>query len=245
MSLGTAIFLASLLLSLIYLYKITRDRWNWRKGANRLLKMIGFVILAGLVLWAGLWIRNRPSVRNEYAGLRLGMTMAEVKYTKGLPLGVAYVPDTPLTQESTSPDKTSATGEGKPISWDGLAVEIIPIKDLNGHKLEEYNQWYFESGNFKRIDIEFDKSGKLAAIKCYSHGFMDCPNLLGQYDGGEENQLFEALGKPSLEQIDNSSSVKTVEYKDLNAIFYLAQKKIYMLGITNHTATHETMLVPQ
>ena len=83
MSLGDALVLASVIFAPIYLYKITRDRWNWKRGVRRFLQGFFLLIAAGFLLWWSIdKINNIPSRQIEYADLRLGMTMAEARYSK-------------------------------------------------------------------------------------------------------------------------------------------------------------------
>jgi hypothetical protein len=78
--------------ALLYLYKITRDRWNWRRAAWRTLLALGAVIAVAALGAVGVFIfeeiGNAPHQQTGYADLRLGMTMAEVKYVKGFPPSV-------------------------------------------------------------------------------------------------------------------------------------------------------------
>ena len=128
MSIGLGIFLSSLLFALILLYLITRDRWNWRRIARRLgVGALIFGCLTGLVA-GGIYVWNgfAPVVKQtEYAGLRLGTTMEEAKYVKGLPTHVY--------------DEFGREGIPK-----GLR-RMIPIKELEKEKkIEDYNDWIYQ-----------------------------------------------------------------------------------------------------
>ena len=92
MTLGTGLFLSSLVLALVILYAVTKDRWSWRRIFNR----ISFVVLGLIALGLGAWgvtyyLEQQPisiSRQTEYAGIRLGMKQDEVRYIKGNPLSV-------------------------------------------------------------------------------------------------------------------------------------------------------------
>jgi hypothetical protein len=60
---------------------------------------------------------------------------------------------------------------------------------------------------------------------------MNCPVLLGIYDGVSEAETVARLGKPSRERIDGAT--KIITYENLGVWFYLTKRTIYMLGVTN------------
>jgi hypothetical protein len=102
MSVGLAIFLSSVVLSLVILYGITKDRWRWRRIARRGLTLVTLVVLASVAVMGGLYFWNQlPATvypQTEYAGLRLGIGPDEVMYIKGYPpevLGAAEKDDEP------------------------------------------------------------------------------------------------------------------------------------------------------
>jgi hypothetical protein len=83
MSLGTSIFLSSLVLAFVVLFIATKDRWSWKK--------IILWPLAGLILIAsGLWIygtieKRWPKVQTSFWDIPLGATESDVKFLKGAP----------------------------------------------------------------------------------------------------------------------------------------------------------------
>jgi hypothetical protein len=125
MSIGLAIFLSSLMFALIFLYHITRDRWSWhrigRKTVVVLLIFGGLITLAAGGIYSWIQFRHLKSKQTEYAGLRLGMTMAEAKYVKGIPDFV--VDNTPI--------RTSNLDEGK--------------------KIEEYRDWRYADSTLQLV----------------------------------------------------------------------------------------------
>jgi hypothetical protein len=213
MDVGTAILLSSFCFAVIYLYKITRNTWDWSKAGRRTLKGFAFLILIGIIFGIGFAIhakiKNLPSKQTEYADLRLGMTMAEVKYIKGQPAFVLADHD----PNDKFPDQR--------------------VLEAQGLRVDDFRSWQYDisKNGQARLDVDFDKSGTVNKIGCYSNGLMTCPVLLGLYDRSTEDSMINRLGKPTEEHIDKSSGVKKVQYKDFNAWFYLNQKTIYMMGI--------------
>jgi hypothetical protein len=213
MSLGLGIFLSALVFAVIYLYRITRDRWNWRKIARRL--AFGVLLFVFLIVTGGLgfylW-NNRITNQTEYAGLRLGMTKAEVKYVKGNP---------------TSLYKENPTSLYTPSF-------IEPDKLVKGIDIEDFDEWLYLN---ESIDLVFDKQKRtLIAITCYSIDWStpSCPAIAGITDGDSEKDLTSKFGQPSTATIDGNT--KTVRYENIGAVFSLAQQTINSLGIYNAQA---------
>jgi hypothetical protein len=139
MSLGTGIFLSALLFAFLYLYKITRNRWNWQRATRRALVALGAIVAVAALGTVGIFvfeqIGNVPHPQTGYADLRLGMTMTEVKYTKGYP---------PNVVDKNATDK-----------WGGWSVVNV-TKDLKGQRVEDFAMWSYDSNDRTRIDIDFD-----------------------------------------------------------------------------------------
>jgi hypothetical protein len=186
MSIGSAIFLAALVFAILYLYKITRDRWNWRRIVRRTLVATGSVATVTALALTGVFVNenlgSRPQTQTGYADLRLGMTMAEVKYVKGNP---QYAMEKSEKQTST-----------KWTIWK-------PTKDLkDNEQIEDYTAWEYPGDDDTGVDVNFDIKTKLVVqIACFSHANMKCPTLLGIHDGMNETSIIERLGKPSHEEI--------------------------------------------
>ncbi|MGD9769700.1 MAG: hypothetical protein AB7U62_18860, partial [Pseudolabrys sp.] len=89
MDLGTGIFLSSVVLAVVILYGITKDRWSWRRIVKRTALVLLCLVILGTVVGVGIsyWpqIPQKPERQTTYAGLRLGMTQDEVLYGKGYP----------------------------------------------------------------------------------------------------------------------------------------------------------------
>jgi hypothetical protein len=115
---------------------------------------------------------------------------------------------------------------------------VIDPKDFKGdQRAEDYRSWeYALDDHGTRLDVDFDLATKsLSEIACYSQGTMDCPPLLGIYDGFSETDIVKLLGDPSHEQMDGM--FKKISYEKLGAWFYFARTKVYMLGVTNFAPT--------
>src|SRR5215471_21450216 len=90
MSLGTSIFLSSLVLAFVALFIATKDRWSWKK-----------IILwpfAGLILIAsGSWVYStieaRPKIQTSFWDIPLGATEGDVKFLKGAPDAMSKTKD--------------------------------------------------------------------------------------------------------------------------------------------------------
>jgi hypothetical protein len=76
MSVGSGIFFAALVFALLYLYKITRERWNWRRGVRWGLGGAGSIVALLLLAWGGFLIyekvADKPQKHSGYADLTAG-----------------------------------------------------------------------------------------------------------------------------------------------------------------------------
>ena len=73
MNLGLAIFLSAIFLGSIWLYYITKDRWNWKKIWMKTLKYLGLIILL-IAIIIGIvqlvkYIQSKDSSPKELSGL--------------------------------------------------------------------------------------------------------------------------------------------------------------------------------
>jgi len=211
MSLGLGIFLSTLMVGLLLLYRWTMDRWSWGRPLRRL--SIGIVLVAligGASLLAFTAYTNRSTAQTSYYGVALGMTKDEVRYELGQPSNV-----------TTPGDLTGA----KP--WERYS-EVVPVGKIPGDKqVEDYHSWSYDGP--PRIDIDFDTaSGKVISVGCYA-GDAHCNNVLTLSDGTSEHDVVERLGDPSKEQIDGAT--KIMSYRKLNLELYLTKEKVYMVKV--------------
>jgi hypothetical protein len=86
MSLGTGIFSAAVLLSIVILFVVTKDRWKWKRIVIGLFSVAVLLVIGAVVV--GKWgeqIFDRPKPFTELGGIKLGASQADVKFLKGLP----------------------------------------------------------------------------------------------------------------------------------------------------------------
>ena len=180
---------------------------EWRRIAHRI--GVGALIVGCLigVVAGGIyaWRKFAPVFKQRhYAGLRLGITMDETTYVKGVPTHVY---------------------EDQEGEWKGFH-KVIDIKELEkGKKTEDYNEWGYQNTAY-RIDLTFDKN-KLIVIECYSEDKRErCPALGGIRDDDSEQQLVQKFGPATPHQ-------SMASQRRYGAFFYLTQETIYMLGIND------------
>jgi 4-amino-4-deoxy-L-arabinose transferase-like glycosyltransferase len=82
MSLGTSIFLSSLVLAFVALFIATKDRWNWKKII--LWPLAGLILIAS-ALWIYSMIEQRPKVEHAFWDIPLDATKSDVRFIKGEP----------------------------------------------------------------------------------------------------------------------------------------------------------------
>jgi len=86
MSLGTGMFLSALVVSLVLLYAVTKDRWNWRRIA-----LWGTVLPVALIAVGSagaylLWVWNdMPRPIETFYGITLKASEQDVRFMKGEP----------------------------------------------------------------------------------------------------------------------------------------------------------------
>jgi hypothetical protein len=107
-SIGDAIFLSSLLLSVVGLYAATKDRWNWKRIAKW---AIAAPVVLALVILGSIWvydkIEERPVRQTEFEGIRLAATESDVLFLKGKPYAV-FESDKELWAYLADPDEQRA-----------------------------------------------------------------------------------------------------------------------------------------
>jgi hypothetical protein len=218
MTIAVSIFLSSLIFACILMYALTRDRWNWRKIATRFLVVVGVIGLLACVAIALFTFQDQllpVSVPKEYAGPRIGMTMAEVKYAKGIPDNVYGDPET----EGTLPKFLKGS---KPV------LNVKEFKD--DQKVEDYKEWSFKQDK-SRIDVTFDKD-RLIVIQCYSGDKLHrCPTIARISDGDTEQRILNRLGNPDSTELEGTA--KIMYYQSKGAFFYLTRQEVYLLGIND------------
>jgi len=86
-SIGDGIFLSAVLLSIVGLFAATKDRWNWKRIAKwgLALPLGGMALLLGGI-WGYSVYEGRPVPMDEFEGIKLTSTLADVKFLKGDPI---------------------------------------------------------------------------------------------------------------------------------------------------------------
>jgi hypothetical protein len=219
MSVGLGIFLSTLVMALLFLYAITRDRWNWERGVRLLfLGSVAIASLAGIgiasvyvwTLGSNIWKRSFSIVQTEYWGLRLGMSMEEVKHVKGIP-DIIYEP-TPILGKLLF-SKTTRRGKtrGTRILGDGG----IGRQEASG------------------LTLSFDEERSLRSVLCYWSEFDDplqCPAIEGIKIRDSRDQIIWTLGEPN--RSGPSMNSEWLAYS-IGAVFWLREpeKTVYMMEI--------------
>lgn len=211
MSLGLGVFLSTVFIGILLLYRWTRGRWNWGRSLRRFFGGAALiVIVGGGSFWAYMAYTNRPAMQSSYYGVTLAMTMAEVKYKLGWPSNV-LVPGDPAGAQPWDRDPTV------------LSVKKIP----DGKSVDDYQSWSYDGPS--RIDIEFDKTGgNVTSVACFA-GDAGCSPVLGISDRSSEQDVVDRLGNPTNERIDGPA--KIMEYRKLGVKLYLAKGRVYMLEV--------------
>jgi hypothetical protein len=216
MSVGLGIFLASVVIALVVLYGITKDRWSWRQIARLCALIIAaLVVLAGAVIGGVYFWSRLPAItspQTEYAGIRLGVGPDEVLYIKGYPEEVL--------------------GEMIGGEWPGFKLVIV-TKDLEkGKDVHDYQDWIYE-GSLNRIEVTLNaEKTAVAVINCYSNDSQRrCPSILGVTDGDSEQEVIRKLGAPGTSQI--TGVTKFISYPNAGIHLWLTKERVYLLGIND------------
>jgi hypothetical protein len=208
MELGTAIFLSSIVLAVVILYVITKDRWRWRRIVKRAalaclcIIVLGTALGVGAYFW-GLQLPQEVEPQTAYAGLRLGMTQEEVMYVKG---------DPPIVFDEGSMTK---------VDTKKLEKEQKQVTDFRDWSYSEYEREIVVTFNANRTAV--------TAIQCYSSKTYRCPDLSGVRDGDSENDVVRKLGKPTSSKIEGT--MKEMRYRSLNIVIKLAKEQVYLVAL--------------
>jgi hypothetical protein len=226
MSVGTTIFLSSIVLASVILYGITKDRWPWasltastaRAASTTFVGVIIVSILIGVIFTVESLLPIAP--QTAYAGLRLGMGQDEVMYIKGYPPSVL----------GKAPKAPEAKGPWDRYGWwdDPVVVETKTLGD--GQRVQDYRDWSYQYRH-SRIDVTFNpEHTAVIAIQCYSHDSLGhCPSIAGASDGNSEQEVIRKLGPPDTSRIDGVA--KSLDSRTHGIPLWLTKEQIYMLGI--------------
>ncbi len=215
MSLGTGIFLSTLVIALVALYGITKDRWNWRRFVKRsVFVCFGMVLLGGMAGGAVYFYRQLPTVvgrQTEYAGLRLGMSRDEVLYVNGYP--------------------PSVLADDLDPAWTGFYVVVETSKLEKGKTIHDYSRWSYAGYNHN-INVAFNDAKTVAAIHCFSKDELRrCPAIAGIADGDYEPEVLRAFGNNPVAKI--TGTTKSLTYPEIGVRLHLAKQRVYALEVSS------------
>ena len=223
MSVGTAIFLSSLVFATVILYGITKDRWGWRRMLKRTaLAFAAIVALTGAMI-GGLYFWNQFPIRlgpqNEYAGLRLGINPDEVMYIKGYPPSVLVEAPKPPTSSQRN-------------IFDDLPIEVATSSLKDGKLVQDYPDWKYKTFQ-SSLYVTFDpKNRALIAITCYSDDQLRrCPPMAGVSDGDGEQEVIGKLGPAEESRIQGL--LKYLSYDALGVQLTLFRDKVQTLHVND------------
>lgn len=216
MSLGLAIFMSTLTISLVLLY-----HWghlSMVKSLKVILVVVIFLSIASGALMGYRYYESRPSVQKGYDDIVLGMSMDEVIYTKSIPSAVRDTPPNDGNSHFTPDIKVSDIGSGKGFT--------------------SYLTWSYGSdsgmGYSKEyIVVYFDNDRKVSEIRCV----VGC-SILGITIGSSERSVIDRLGEPGHEEIHGGT--KIMDYPKLNLSVGLTEKKVGFLIVKRYVFHQES-----
>ena len=115
MELGTGIFLSTLLVCLFLFYRLTKDKWNWKKIVVRVI--LGLVLAVAITaggVYAYKEYEFRPRIYTEFDGIKISHTRSDIRFIKGAPAAededsMAYKDSSGLTHFITFKDEKVRT----------------------------------------------------------------------------------------------------------------------------------------
>jgi len=240
MNLGLAIFLSAIFLGSIWLYYITKDRWNWKKIWFKTVKYLGLVILlivvtGGIVQlvkyiqWKNSSTENLQKVRGEYRER----------------LGEKFIP----TKAEMFWDVSLGTNKKDLVFYRGT-----PTKKLSD-KIWLY-EWSRAAKKHKTIGkgfaywvktyVYFSNDKVTSVLKFYDGWMMNEAKLIdiGWYKLNSE-RIFQYLGKPE-ETINYRQDLNRIYfYPEYNCVFFLKANRVYGYGMfdSNYLGFFEKELV--
>jgi hypothetical protein len=90
MQMGTALFLGLALVAIVILYHSTKDRWNWKKIAKKILIIPIVAVGLGLIVWIYFFVEEKikdfPTKQIELGGIKIGDLKEDILFKKGISL---------------------------------------------------------------------------------------------------------------------------------------------------------------
>ena len=228
MNIGLAIFLSAIFLGLIWLYYITRDRWNWKKISKYgvYIILILLVITAILFLIDYLYQTNKynsklnrdditkienwePYKCEEFFNIKLGQKSANVIFYRGNP-----------TKKLNANLWLYTWGKKNSKNE----------REKYGNNLER---------DYKKSVYVFFNSDSTDGILSFYEGSSFGLNLMNEdswysYFGGvSSDRIINKLGEPDEVISYDNYNKKLFLYKKFNVVFYLKTNEVYGYGIYN------------
>ncbi len=101
MTLGTGLFLSTIVASIVALFIATKDRWQWKKIILwSVAGPIALIAVCSALYYGYEKVSDFPKVQTEYWGIRLGMPKDDVIFMKGKP--ESSTPDSKSQRETLS-----------------------------------------------------------------------------------------------------------------------------------------------
>lgn len=216
-SIGAGIFLSTILLSIVLLYGITKDRWRWRRTITQAGLLCFALIVLCVTVGTAAYLYNQIPItiakQTELDSVQIGMTQNDVRYVKGYP-PIVYGP---LDNTDKFPGR-----------------RVIETEKLPGGKtVDDYDYWSYKKYAGSRIDVQFTPTKtSVVTVECYSHDKLRrCPSIAGVYDGDSEQKVIRVFGRPDMSNI--SGVTKSIYYKKFGVFFKLTQQTVYLIGIND------------
>lgn len=202
MSVGTGIFLSSIVAAALFLFLRTRDRWNWKKIA------IWFAIIviavpaavSGLMYSYALW-QAQPQRQNEFWGVSLQDTEEDVKFKKGV------ASDTP-NQKIGTPQWVYA------LNSNGSIIPKINKGDIA-------SQVYLVRFAARRVRYVLCIAGDLPTI----------PKLGGIGSRSSLDDIEETLGQPTYVSRFSDETERWYSFDRYNVAFAFKQGRMSGVGV--------------
>jgi len=140
MEIGTAIFLSSIVLALVGLYAVTKDRWAWRQTLKRVAQEVRrevFVLVAVLVVFVAVIILASIGYQH-WEQLTAAKLPDDVIWPDAEPAATSAAKDGPWTAYSKA--KPPAAKPARQIEYAGLRLgmtqdEVMYVKGMPSHVL--------------------------------------------------------------------------------------------------------------
>jgi outer membrane protein assembly factor BamE (lipoprotein component of BamABCDE complex) len=215
MSLGTSIFLSSLVLAFVALFIATKDRWSWKKII--LWPLAGLILIAS-GLWAYSTIQGHPKVQTSFWDIPLGATEGDVRFLKGAPNVV------PKSKDQDAWEYVFKTGPGyfvtnektgKKAWWDGKS--LYPV-DSSSETWDYIYRIRFMNGRVWLVEYFAPNRG---------HG----PRIQGIDIGDPLEKIIQKFGSPSGFSAATDELSRVFSFAEYQVAFELKENRVVRYGV--------------